>query len=519
MEDSIAVEEALNNKGSLKRRILQGDKKKFQKYVNSTTTHGVKHIFNGKSFIRRSFWAILFILCLIGCLNGIISSIIAYSKIPTSTTVYTDHVDHLTFPAVTICNLNGYNVSYLEENNLTRIITTAVYDEDNIEQCGSFVPHNFPKNRTLYDTVLETSQSIDNLIAGCHFLGKKCKSSDFIQYVVPNGKCFTFNGRNAERNYKTVTGDGFRHALELVLNIQQDEFGGSVNSEVGALISVHEQNVPARVWETGVTVPVGHSAYLAVTREQIVDRTNRGNLKELECVQPADAPQFELFTSYNYSFSACRGECITQSLVDTCECLWTNSRDSPYRNCNISDICCIYTVLKKSAECPCSVLCNHTSYEVVPSYSTFPSSTAVNAIADSFNVSRETIQNNYLKVHVFYKSLSINKQITEISYTFTELIANIGGNMGLFLGASIISLTEFLTMILDQIKDRLFGIRERKLRSSLDKWLVKKLKVDQSYEPEIDALEKVNENEFVNSYVDFATKNRDTDYYSTEAEQ
>ena len=427
--------------------------------------------------------------------------------------MYTDHVDRLIFPAVTICNLNGYNLSYLEENNLTKIIKTAIYDEYNIKDCPSFVPPNFPRNRTLYDTVLQTSQPLNNLVEDCHFLGQKCNmSSDFIEYIVPNGKCFTFNGRNAKRNYMTVTGGGFRYALELALNIQQDKFGGSVSGERGALISVHEQDAPARVWETGVTVPVGHSAYLAVTREQIEDKTERGNL---ECIQPADAPQFDLFTSYNYSFSACRGECVTKALVSTCNCLWTNSRDSPYRNCNISDICCIYSVLKKSAECPCSVLCNHTSYEVVPSYSTFPSSTAANAIATSFNVSRETVQNNYLKVHVFYKSLSINKEITERSYSFTALIANIGGNMGLFLGASIISLTEFLTMIVDQIKDRLFGIRERKLRLSLDKLLVKKLKIDQSYEPEVDAFEKVNETEngFANSgYVDFATKNRDVDY-------
>ncbi len=429
----------------------------FQKYTDSH--NAFKHIFKGKSVTRKILWAILFFLCFCGCLNGIISSIIEFANIPTSTTVYTDHVDRLIFPAVTICNLNGYNVSYLEENNLTKIIKTAIYDEYNTKDCPSFVPPNFPRNRTLYDTVLQTSQPLDNLVEDCHFLGQKCNmSSDFIEYVVPNGKCFTFNGRNAKRNYMTVTGGGFRYALELALNIQQDKFGGSVSGEGGALISVHEQDAPARVWETGVTAPVGHSAYLAVTRNQIEDRTKRRKSKELECIQPADAPQFDLFTSYNYSFSACRGECVTKALVSTCNCLWTNSRDSPYRNCNISDICCIYDILKKSAECP--VLCNHTSYEVVPSYSTFPSSTAANAIAHSFNVSRETVQNNYLKVHVFYKSLSINREITERSYSLTELIANIGGNMGLFLGASIFSLTEFIILIADLMKE-FCGISEK----------------------------------------------------------
>ncbi|XP_064392938.1 acid-sensing ion channel 4-A-like [Halichondria panicea] len=452
-----ASEENIKNKFSRYRNILR-------KYTDSH--HAFKLVFKGKSVTRKVLWVSLFFLCFCGFQYGVTSSSIAFAKIPTSTTVFTDQRDRLIFPAVTICNLNGYNVSYLKENNLTKIIKTAIYDEKNNEDCASFVPPNFPKNRTLYDTVLETSQPIHNLVEDCHFLGRKCNmSSDFIEYLVPNGKCFTFNGRNAERNYKTVTGDGFRHALELVLNIQQDKFGGSVNGEVGALISVHEQDVPARVWETGVTVPVGHSAYLAVTREQIEDRTGRSKSKELECIQPADTPHFDLFTSYNYSFSACRGECVTQSLVKTCKCLWTNSTNSLYRNCNISDICCIYDVLKNSSECTCSVPCNHTSYEVVPSYSTFPSSTAVNALADNFNVSQETVRNNYVKVHVFYKSLSINRQITERSYSLTELIANIGGNMGLFLGASIISITEFIVLIADLIKE-LCGISEKKCGNS-----------------------------------------------------
>ena len=503
------VEKALKHKESIKRRFYEGDKKKFQKYVNSTTTHGVKHIFNGKSIIRRSFWAILFIGCLIGALHGIISSIIDFASIPTATTVYTDHVNSLTFPAVTVCNLNGYNVSYLEENNLTEIVTQAIYSGgtksgDFNKQCASLVPPSYPDDTSLIDTVSETSQSLDNLIAECSFLGSPCNSSMFTEYLIPNGKCFVFNGRNEEKSYLSVQGSGFRHELELVLNIQRDQFGGSINAEVGALVSVHEQEAPGLVWESGIQVPVGHSAYLAVTHEQIEDRTNRAIASEedRECIQPEEAKPFEVFTSYDYSFRACRGECITKDLAEKCGCLWTNSNDSEYRSCKISDICCIYDVLKFTTNCLCPVLCNHTSYEVVPSFSTFPSIVATKNVAKKLNVSQDSLLDNFLKVHVFYKSLSISREITVRSYSFSELIANIGGNMGLFLGASIISFTEFLVMIVDQIKDRLFGIRERKVKLAIDRKLVKMFGVSQSYEPNKDEKQDekydVTENEFIN---------------------
>ncbi len=412
----------------------------------STTTHGYKHIFT-EHRVSTALLYVFRLLCLPGFLILIISSISAFISIPTATTVYTDHVSSLTFPAVTVCNLNGYNLSYLEENNLTQIVKEAIYKGgerkgDYNKECASFVPPGYPEH-TLFKTVHETSQSRDSLIAKCHFLGKTCQPSMFTEYQVPNGKCFTFNG-NKEGNPLSVGGSGFRHDLELVLNIQQDKFGGSVNGEVGALVSVHDYDGPALVWESGINVPVGHSAYLAVTNEQIEDRTNRArSTKESrECIQPEEAEPFELFTSYNYSFRACRGECITQDLANTCHCLWTNSSGSKYRNCNISDICCIYDVLKFTTNCPCPVLCNHTSYKVVPSYSTFPSVAAVNNIADKFNISQETVRNNYLKVHVFYKSLSIVREITERSYSLTELISNIGGNMGLFLGIGIVTVLE-----------------------------------------------------------------------------
>ncbi len=103
VSNKTVVMDSSEESGTLKRRLLHGDEKKIEKYVRSTSTHGVKHVFSGKSKIRRTFWGILFVASMAGCLYGIISSIVSFSQIPTATTVHTDHVESLTFPAVTIC--------------------------------------------------------------------------------------------------------------------------------------------------------------------------------------------------------------------------------------------------------------------------------------------------------------------------------------------------------------------------------------------------------------------------------
>lgn len=139
--------------------------------------------------------------------------------------------------------------------------------------------------------------------------------------------------------------------------------------------------------------------------------------------------------------------------------------------CNVSDLCCIFRVVELTSECGCQVLCNHSFFEVIPSYSSFPGINDYKRIMERYNISsEEEIRNNLLKVHVFYKELTIEKELTVRSYSLTGLIADIGGQMGLFLGASIISLTEFLTLIFDQVKDRLFGIRERRLKKAVDSY-------------------------------------------------
>lgn len=478
---------------SLKRRLVQGDRKKFEKYVTSTSTHGVKHIFTGKSKIRRAFWGFLFLFMAIACLQGIAQSIIFYVSTPSSTTVYTQHVTSLPFPAVTICNLNGLQIKYLTDNNLTDAVMSALYqDQTNDNEFGQQCRAQFESSLneddiiSLAKVIKNGSHPLSELVVNCRFLGKPCNfSSMFIEYPTPLGNCYTFNGRNPNNDYLVVKGSGFRHDLELTVNIHQNEYIGSADREAGVLVSIHEQDVPALVFESGITVPVGHSAYLSVTQRQIEDRTNR---EDSDCLPHSQAPPLELFSAYNYSFQSCRGECILNDLIDKCQCVesvvsMTRPSGEEIQICNVSDLCCIFRVVDSlTSECDCQVLCNHTFYDVTPSYATFPGTNDYDRVMERFNISKDEIRENFLRVHVYFKELSIGREITEKSYSITALIADIGGQMGLFLGASVVSLTEFLTLIFDQLKDRLFGIREKRLKKAVGSfWAENKAKLHKGH--------------------------------------
>lgn len=461
---------------SLRNRLLRGDPKKFRKYITSTSTHGIRNTFTGKSKIRRLFWGVLVLCMAAAFLQGAIVSIVHFANVPASTTVHTQHVSKLRFPAVTVCNLNGFQLEYLVQKNIKELIISAIDKNPTTEdEIGSQCKAKFEASRdpaediiSLADMIANGGQPLEELVVECFFLGKPCNLSDvFIVYPTPIGNCYTFNGRNVDKQYLSVTGAGFRHDLELTLSIHQNEYIGSTYGEAGALVSIHEQDVPALIAEKGITVPVGQSAYLAVSQHEIVDQTNTPSS---DCIPESEVPKLELFATYDYSFQSCRGECILNDLIKKCKCVESvvsNSSKPQLKPCNASDLCCIFRVLDVTSSCNCSVVCNHTFYDVVPSYATFPGAIDYPRIMQRFNTTNQAIKDNLLKVHVFFRELTIERELTQQSYSLTALIADIGGQMGLFLGASIISLTEFLTFVFDQLKDRLFGVREGKLKKMM----------------------------------------------------
>ena len=91
---------------SFRQRLLNKDRSRFNKYIQSTTTHGVVYIFTGKSKIRRLFWLIIVLTAGIGCLFNVFNRIIFLANRPTSTTLSVVEESSVNFPAVTLCNLN-----------------------------------------------------------------------------------------------------------------------------------------------------------------------------------------------------------------------------------------------------------------------------------------------------------------------------------------------------------------------------------------------------------------------------
>ena len=103
----------------------------------------------------------------------------------------------------------------------------------------------------------------------------------------------------------------------------------------------------------------------------------------------------------------------------------------------------------------CTQECDSMYYEITTSMSKFPSqSIYLNLLKNnkfiklfkSNNFSYEQLNESFLAFRVYFENLEYTEIRQEIKTTIIDLISNIGGILGLFLGMSFLSFFEFLEL-------------------------------------------------------------------------
>ena len=459
---------------SFVQRLFNNDGRRFRKFVHSTTTHGVIHIFTGKSKIRRFLWLVLVLTSAGGCLYDIAISIHRLTQGDTDTRVSIQEPEIVIFPAVTLCNLNIIRKSRVS-SELEKLIEN-IYESD--QQCNESVNFDFTDTGASFPDLLWNGRhTAEDTIVRCSFKGKNCSHINFTSTSMPSGGfCYTFNSGENKAPIQNTNGTGTRFALSLIINVQQYEYIASLSQDVGIKIAVHPQNEPPQPDELGIAIPPGKNAFVSVRRHNLIDKSSNRRCRD---TQGTHTTSFN-FLQNGYSESACEIDCLMSNIAHNCRCLGSSipqgipsgSRFHDLQNCTVKDMRCqIHNAFTCADACP--LACNTTLYITETSYTAFPANYAVKSLSEeiekkygdniNMTINETFLRDNLLRLNVYFETLTLEEQIIHDSYDAITMLSDIGGQLALFLGASVISVFEFLAWIFDEAKDRFLGISERKI--------------------------------------------------------
>jgi hypothetical protein len=177
--------------------------------------------------------------------------------------------------------------------------------------------------------------NVEDFIAGCDIAGISCEDPKYWTESVPDtfawGLCYTLDTRTFER----PSGLGVWNAISLELNLESDLYCGSIATDVGARITLHEHGS----WpdpNEGFTLAASSSYLVAIGLQKVLRLGNPYTKCESNKIFfPSTEPCYE--------------KCVVQEVIKECGCRFSrslqyDSLDLPY--CDNDEEVRIYKMTK-----------------------------------------------------------------------------------------------------------------------------------------------------------------------------
>jgi len=436
------------------RRKRKRNEEHVSNFISNSTLHGLHFCFDKKHLIRRIVWTMILIAAFGYVGEKIYASLVQFFQYPMSTTttlVYDKQ--SINFPAFSICNLNDFRKSKFKGTKVEKYFRAFGQ--------GRKIPEQDVPNGTVYrTTVREANHKLSSMLTSITAPGKYYNlshiSSYFEEYWDSSGttRCYTFNSRKSGK-ILSVSVPGVKHAVEMEFDVQQYDYYDT--KQAGLKLILHGQD-ETPVKTAGMLLSPGTSTYIEISKRKRINlrkpyRTNCGSLK--------------LRHFKSYSQHLCWLDKLTSYLAEKCGCVDAFMPEG-YEICNITMLIkCAWpewVYFDKVQDYHCPIPCEIEEFITKTSTALYPSNRHADSIAKKKGLkgfpmeNRMLIRENYLKFTVFFGDLSYELVEQIPSYDLKVLLGDIGGQLGLFLGSSLLTYVEFFDCMLMVIYTKYFEV-------------------------------------------------------------
>lgn len=449
----------------------------------NSTCHGLSNIVRSKIWIIKIMWTICFLVSATYCFHEVVVVIKMYLRYPVLVDIQLIHESPTIFPAITLCNLNQFNPTrskyltdrIINKHNLTFGNENAVeYTQKVSEQLKLEI-----KYMNLNESELKSlGYTIDEMLLSCSFNQIKCDLNEFEWFYDYNlGNCYTYNNQKSLFNnlsFKEINKGGINHGLQLELYVG-DTNATKYTSRSGIQLTIHNQSLLPDS-DDGLYISTGFETNVLIDRLFMykLDSPYSSCIKNIVgkstsisgLYKDAIANTRHSFGEYNQKY--CIKLCYQNYVETSCNCsvaslprinsklkICYNKREL---NCMIDrrdifyskhvyNICNLY----------CPLECDSIKYISITSTAQYPSQwyskllKQYKQLIKTNNDNYEIIKMNTLKMNIFYDDLVFTVSNELPAIRVQDELAKIGGQFGLFIGISFLSMVELLEILFEII--------------------------------------------------------------------
>ena len=466
-------------------------------FCETTTVHGLYFLtYLGSKWIRL-FWFLVVFIGFVGLSIHLYNIINAFLQYKTTEYSY-ERNDGYRFPDVTICNLNGVSASNLQDVAQSNDIAQYFLQHNDMTLRSGKVSNLLSMNDLFWalgDNATQVGHKLEDFVVRCRFQGQPCNlTKQFVLFHFSRFfNCYVFS---AGRSGDEINTQGIAAGLSLTLFLEPVNINIAkkyddriiVENIDGVRVAITPPNTLAAVGVMGYDILPGHATSMGLNIMEYV----RLSQPYSTC---AAVDSMQLDGNFAYSFTECKNMCIHRRMIEECGCFPTRyvvrinytqtnisscgqdvysncTRAEHMLNCQRQFLQNIETKIDFAGDCNCHSPCEDTRYPVTISQSQFPSQSSIasfwQTVLDDHpqrenlkayhyyrdlrdqNTSVEELKswthNHFLRLNVYVhsKTVAVREQIPII--TLVDLMSQIGGCLGLWLGISIVTVIEFFDL-------------------------------------------------------------------------
>ncbi|UJR24443.1 hypothetical protein I4U23_005819 [Adineta vaga] len=489
------------NADALESRSKLGQRRDIIKEFSlNTSAHGIPGIARSQSIPNRIFWLISFVAFTGIMLYFIITAVLAYYSYPTQTTIDSIYEWPQTFPGVTICNYSPYRydtliepfLNYTNSLNLTNTNNTNIFTKQQSLYISDFARYIINHNESL----IEYYYPLKEMLIKCTYNGINCSANDFVSFISQiYGLCYTFNAdasniNNGQLHYNND--NGMSGLLQLDLYIHSHQYVPYLSNAVSIVSMVHDNRKLPSIEDEGIQLIPGRRHKLGYSKTTTTYLPSPYT-KCSNTVTPEMKALYDQFSGakYDYTIDVCFTAAVQTYVYGQCGCVDPSQWSARYvlplgsttvihtQLCNLSDSCYVNATnrFQSSSDISgkygsnCGLDCSNIEFPLKISSSLAPMEWDIDDIKTFVESSsiplplnwsitwRSDIQTNYVGLDIVCETTKVTSYTQQASLSPVDVLSNIGGQTGLWIGISFLSLMEVAEMLYRLIRHQFRFIR------------------------------------------------------------